>query len=269
MECSCLIGIANPGPIISVLWSDDEADCKIKLDGVVTVVDCVNILSYLQNETTRNDVIAQIAYADRILLNKQDLITSEKSLEVERTIKSINSSAELSKTTYSQLNPDMVLDINAFVITDEVIARIRNHDLKSSTQSFELCGLSRTSDSSSNRVVVHGAGVLSTISLEFAGDLNLTKLKRALDELLFSTSFSHNSSSTSDDRPEVATQVYRLKALVCIQDNPFIHLVQGVHDIFDIQPTTQIKSSQSSNKVVAIGICENVDDLNKCFMNCL
>jgi G3E family GTPase len=44
-----IIGVANPGPIISSLWADDDAESTLVLDGVVTVVDSVNILNYLSN----------------------------------------------------------------------------------------------------------------------------------------------------------------------------------------------------------------------------
>lgn len=44
-----LLGVANPGPIIASLWVDDDADSTLQLDGVVTVVDCVNVLQYLSS----------------------------------------------------------------------------------------------------------------------------------------------------------------------------------------------------------------------------
>ena len=43
-------GVANPGPIISSLWADEEAESALQLDGVVTVVDSVNILKYLADK---------------------------------------------------------------------------------------------------------------------------------------------------------------------------------------------------------------------------
>lgn len=44
-----MTGVANPGPIISSLWADDDAESTLVLDGVVTVVDTVNIIGYLDN----------------------------------------------------------------------------------------------------------------------------------------------------------------------------------------------------------------------------
>lgn len=70
--------MANPGPIISALWTDDDMDSSLKLDGVITVVDALNLDSYLQSIETAHDVCVQISFADRILLNKMDLIPFEK-----------------------------------------------------------------------------------------------------------------------------------------------------------------------------------------------
>jgi G3E family GTPase len=74
-----LTGVANPGPIITSLWTDEgDSTTRLQLDGVVTVVDCVNILSYLSSPLTSEDVKLQIAFADRILLNKIDIVDSAK-----------------------------------------------------------------------------------------------------------------------------------------------------------------------------------------------
>jgi len=70
-------GLANPGPIISIFWADDGLDTSLYLDGVVCVVDSLNIRSYLEDGSISEDVRAQIAYADRVLLNKSDLVSPE------------------------------------------------------------------------------------------------------------------------------------------------------------------------------------------------
>lgn len=69
-------GLANPGPVVSALWTDDTVDNKLRLDGVVCVVDSKHIEHYLQQEDIADDVRTQICYADRILLNKADLTDS-------------------------------------------------------------------------------------------------------------------------------------------------------------------------------------------------
>ena len=41
-------GMANPGPIASVFWLDDALDSRLRLDGIVTLVDSYHILRQLE-----------------------------------------------------------------------------------------------------------------------------------------------------------------------------------------------------------------------------
>ena len=63
-------GVANPGPVITTFWSDDAIESSLKLDGVVCVVDGVNIQSYLTTPDLANDVRMQIGYAGNVALEK-------------------------------------------------------------------------------------------------------------------------------------------------------------------------------------------------------
>ena len=67
-------GVANPGPIISALWTDEDSDSPLRLDGVVTVVDSSNLQRQLADVYSSKDTSLQIAYGDRILLNKIDIV---------------------------------------------------------------------------------------------------------------------------------------------------------------------------------------------------
>jgi hypothetical protein len=66
-------GLANPGPIIAELWTDEELEAAVTLDGVVTLVDGRNILRQLREPRLAgqpNEAQLQVALADVILLNK-------------------------------------------------------------------------------------------------------------------------------------------------------------------------------------------------------
>jgi G3E family GTPase len=56
-------GVANPGPVITTFWSDDALESSLRLDGVVCVVDCLNLETYLETPDIANDVRMQISYA--------------------------------------------------------------------------------------------------------------------------------------------------------------------------------------------------------------
>ena len=68
IECS---GMANPGPIASLFWLDEALESRLRLDGIVCMVDALNIEQQL---STTLEAAQQVAYADRILLNKIDLV---------------------------------------------------------------------------------------------------------------------------------------------------------------------------------------------------
>jgi hypothetical protein len=68
-------GLANPGPVISSLWTDDALIGSLKLDGVVCLVDAFHITKYLNSPDVAADVRLQMCFADRIIVNKADLVT--------------------------------------------------------------------------------------------------------------------------------------------------------------------------------------------------
>ena len=72
-------GLANPAPIIFSLTAVDQMVHDIRLDGLITLVDAKNVERHLDDKKQAvnavNEAVAQIAYADRILLNKVDLVS--------------------------------------------------------------------------------------------------------------------------------------------------------------------------------------------------
>lgn len=71
-------GLANPRPILETLNRDYDMQNNIRLDGVVTVVDAKHVEQHLDDQQKSpeavHEAVEQIAYADRILLNKIDLV---------------------------------------------------------------------------------------------------------------------------------------------------------------------------------------------------
>lgn len=67
------LGLANPAPIIQTFYAEDQLFNDVKLDGVVTLVDAKHAgihLNEVKPEGVVNEAIEQIAYADRIIVNK-------------------------------------------------------------------------------------------------------------------------------------------------------------------------------------------------------
>merc|ERR1712099_163502 len=87
-------GLADPAPVAQTFFADDFVNQHLRLDGILTLVDAKHIIEHLEDEKpegVENEAVEQIAFADRILLNKCDLVESEDELvEVERRIREIS-----------------------------------------------------------------------------------------------------------------------------------------------------------------------------------
>lgn len=66
-------GLAKPAPVIETFCTDELVSKYVKLDGVVTLVDAKHAMHRLNEVKPRfvvNEAVEQVAYADRIILNK-------------------------------------------------------------------------------------------------------------------------------------------------------------------------------------------------------
>jgi G3E family GTPase len=104
-------GLADPAPVAQTFFMDENVGRRTKLDAVVTVADAKWLNERLKDAPEAKN---QIAFADVILLNKTDLVSSEQLSEVEARIRGINPYATLHKTERAQIPLDAVLGRNAF-----------------------------------------------------------------------------------------------------------------------------------------------------------
>ncbi|HTI71024.1 MAG TPA: CobW family GTP-binding protein [Candidatus Limnocylindria bacterium] len=104
-------GLADPGPVAQTFFSDEEMKENFRLDGIVTLVDAKHISLHLDDAPEAKE---QIAFADRILLNKTDLVSSDELDRLEGRIKVINAVAQIHRTERSNLSVDKVINIHAF-----------------------------------------------------------------------------------------------------------------------------------------------------------
>merc|ERR1711912_114966 len=117
-------GLADPAPVAQTFFADDFVQQSLRLDGILTLVDAAHIVQHLDEEKpegVENEAVEQIAFADRILLNKCDLVENESDLdEVEKRIRAINEKVPIKRTTNSDVDMDFVLGIKGFSL-DKII----------------------------------------------------------------------------------------------------------------------------------------------------
>lgn len=112
-------GLADPAPVAQTFFVDDKVKRFAYLDGIVTLVDAKHIEQHLDDDSKpegcENEAEEQLAFADRILLNKVDLVPDEAALKrVEARIRAINKFAPIQHTTKAKVSVDSVLDIKGF-----------------------------------------------------------------------------------------------------------------------------------------------------------
>jgi G3E family GTPase len=296
IECS---GMANPGPIAALFWLDDALHSRLKLDGIVTLIDAANIHRQLHQTMEASQ---QIAYADRILLNKVDLVADGANGvdHLLRLIRRINLTAPIQQTRYASV-PDLtwILDAKCFDLEraqNTSIALLgEHHDHESeSNNSCEVCCSHQ-----------HTAAV-STITLTTPESLRLNMIHQWMAALLWPNQDERDqvlralvesndeTLARQQHRPEdndEQQQIYRIKGVVSIRhdltlvddDDAFFcdadgvdrrqYIVQVVHDLWEIHPSTTLQWNDDGDKVrysklVVIGRNLNETELRTGFDEC-
>ena len=112
-------GLADPAPVAQTFFVDAAVKKTYWLDGIITVVDSKHILPHLLKkvpEGAENEAVEQVAFADRIVLNKMDLVTEAEAQKVISEIRKINSGVEIIRSTNSVVPPHKLIKIAAFDI---------------------------------------------------------------------------------------------------------------------------------------------------------
>lgn len=100
---------------------EEKIQQHFRIDAVITVVDAKHIIQHLDEvkpDGVENEAVEQVAFADRILLNKVDLVKydNDKLQQIEARIKAINSYAGIHRCQFAIEPPsmDLILGLNAF-----------------------------------------------------------------------------------------------------------------------------------------------------------
>ncbi|MDG1474590.1 MAG: GTP-binding protein, partial [Porticoccaceae bacterium] len=105
-------GMADPGPVAQTFFVDQDVSDQYELDGIITLVDTKHVQSHLDNHT--DEVMAQLAFADRIILNKADLCDEKQLTDLQRRIQEVNLMAGFYTATMADAPIAELLDIGGF-----------------------------------------------------------------------------------------------------------------------------------------------------------
>ncbi|KAI0698090.1 cobW-domain-containing protein [Cytidiella melzeri] len=114
-------GLADPGPIASMFWQNEEYSMglgrDIHLDGVVCVVDAVFGQQQMEEDHSEDGIgesLRQIACADVVLLNKTDVAPIENIVSIEQQIAQLNPTAIVHRTVRGEIDLKHLMGIKAY-----------------------------------------------------------------------------------------------------------------------------------------------------------
>jgi len=103
-------GLADPAPVIQSFLIDEKLILQTQIDGVITVVDALNI----KKQTEYNEAKEQISFSDVIVLNKIDLVSSPQVESLKKMLRLYNPLSEIVLSEECKVDYKKILDINAF-----------------------------------------------------------------------------------------------------------------------------------------------------------
>jgi len=98
--------MADPVPIVKTFMSEKQLTDTLRLDGVVALADAKHLEGRLDDDTEEGKVniaFQQIAFSDKIILNKLDLISAEQAITVKDRIRDINKFAKILPAVKSRI----------------------------------------------------------------------------------------------------------------------------------------------------------------------
>lgn len=219
-------GMADPAPVVQTFFAEPMVAATCELDGIITVVDAKHILQHLRpGAGVEHECQEQIAFADRVLLNKTDLVTATELTEVRSRIRDINGAVSITECQHCRVDPSMLLNVKTFDI-DAILKRDPDF-LKSETDSHEHehDDKKHDHDNDHGKEHDHGHGHRSKHHSSLVSSIGLTVREPILVALL---------EEWIDDILETEGEdLLRYKGVVNVAGVDQKYVFQGVHTLFN------------------------------------
>jgi G3E family GTPase len=248
-------GLADPYPVAQTFFIDDPIAQQVSLDAVVTMVDAKHIGAHLDDivlDGTDNQAVDQIVCADRIVINKVDLVNEAYIESLTQRIRGLNATAEIVRSSYAQIDLDRILGVGASEFSqmlvetdglhgddhhdsgDEHHAHHNDHESHESHEHDH--GHAEHTEHAGHDDHQHDASV-SSVGIEVDADIDIHALQTWLAEL----------------RSSDAASLFRMKGILAVQGQPYRYVLQGVHDVIELRAAQAWGSEPRTCRIVFIG----------------
>ena len=208
-------GLADPTPVAQTFFANDQMAKSLSLDAIVTLVDAKHAPRHLAEDWHGADsqAVDQIVIADRIIVNKTDLVGEKEVLNVEQKIRELNQTAPILRSNHAKVDVGEILGIGAFreqkrlSLGDDFLHE-HSHDPTLESESFI-----------------------------FERPFDRARFDAFLRKLL----------------EERGDEIFRLKGILAFEADPQRYVLQAVHRIVDLRPADAWGDDKPVSKLVFIG----------------
>lgn len=227
-------GLADPMPVAQAFFVDDPVLEQVGLDAIVSLVDVRHIEQHLDDvryDGIDNQAIDQIVSADRIILNKIDLVDDSVVKRITGRARALNERAEIHTSSYAEVNLDAILGIRAFELSQRAANEpgfLDNHYVHSHDPDIETC------------------------TVRLSGTLRQDLVEAVAQGI-------------ADDYGD---DMLRWKGVLAIDGNPNRVALQGVHKIFEMHDLDEWSGEHRDSRIVFIGKRLDRDELSRRIEGC-
>ena len=210
-------GLADPAPVAAAFFVDEEAAGRVNLDAIVTMVDAVHIAQHLADErmnATDNQAADQIMAADRIVMNKTDLVDAAGLAEAERHVRRVNETAPIVRSSHAKVALDEILGVGG----------------------FSPPSIATRPDFFEDTTHTHDPSLVSQAFI-YGAPFDRGKLTAWLEQTT----------------QAMAADLFRLKGIIAVHGSPNRWVLQAVHTLLDFRADIPWGDTPPSSKFVFIG----------------
>jgi G3E family GTPase len=216
-------GLADPTPVATAFFVDQTVSEAVNLDAIVTLVDAKHVGEHLDDpvlDGRDNQAVDQIVAADRVVINKVDLVGETEVERLEGKIRRLNQTAEILRARYAGIDLGRILDVGGFA-PSYVRERAEILDLDGDRHRHEHA---------------HDPSVTSE-SFVFERPFDRERLAAFLE----------------DFHGRLGRDLFRSKGILAIAGDSRFHVLQAVHALVDFRPDHPWAKEKPFSKLVFIG----------------
>lgn len=212
-------GLADPMPVAQSFFVDDPVLDHVTLDAIVALVDAAHIEAHLDDERYdgfNNQAVDQIISADRIIVNKVDLVEPSTVDRIISRVRRLNQRSKVATSSFAEVNLEDILG----------------------TRSFELSQRAAADPSFLSNDYWHGhdPGV-ETFAIRISGELDASAVENAAGAIA----------------DQFGADLLRWKGVLAVADHATRVALQGVHRMWEMHDLDLWSGEHRDSRVVFIG----------------